>query len=404
MITTTIGDYCPFKYGKTLSAAKRISGPIPVYGSNGRVGFHNHPCVDTHGIIIGRKGTAGAVHICKSAFWPIDTTYFVVKENYFETVYTYYLLKSLNLEGMNTDSAVPGLNRKNAHAIKIKILKNLNDRVNVGRYISLFDDKIENNQKMNETLEAMMRAIFKSWFSDFDPVYAKIAGEQPIYMDTITADLFPCSISNKGLPNGWSIDNLTKYATLNSNSFTTRNLPEEIYYIDLRSTKNGEILRTRIHTRDDAPGRARRILNEGDTIVGTVEPTNRSFAYIGKLTFPITASTGFAVLTPTRKEYSEFIYCAVSEDKNINRLSQLAEGTTYPTVRPKFVIETPVPNAGDEIVFAFHKQVANLMKRVVQNREENKTLVKLRDTFLPKLMSGQLQIPDIKVSFKEETN
>ena len=84
IIQTTLGEFCPFKYGKGLSSNKRVSGNFPVYGSNGIVDFHNEAYVKTHGIIIGRKGSVGALHISDGPFWPIDTSFYVVKGDYFE--------------------------------------------------------------------------------------------------------------------------------------------------------------------------------------------------------------------------------------------------------------------------------------------------------------------------------
>ena len=85
-IQTTVGEFCPFEYGKGLSEKKRLFGNIPVYGSNGIVGMHNESFVKTHGIIIGRKGTVGALHLSDRPFWPIDTSFYVVKEDYYEII------------------------------------------------------------------------------------------------------------------------------------------------------------------------------------------------------------------------------------------------------------------------------------------------------------------------------
>ena len=192
--------------------------------------------------------------------------------------------------------------------------------------LGALDDKIENNRQMNETLEEMARAIFKSWFVDFDPVHAKAAGNAPVHMDAETAALFPNSFGDDGLPTGWNENELTQYATLNSKSHNTRNAPEEVWYADLANTKNGKIESYDHFLWSDAPSRAKRILEEGDTIVGTVRPGNRSFAYIGKSERPITGSTGFAVLTPTKKEFREFFYYAATSNENIDRLAHLADG------------------------------------------------------------------------------
>ena len=80
-IETTVGDYCPFRYGKGLPQKKRLSGPFKVYGSNGCVDNHNESHVNGPGIIIGRKGSVGAVHLSLEPFWPIDTTFYIEKES-----------------------------------------------------------------------------------------------------------------------------------------------------------------------------------------------------------------------------------------------------------------------------------------------------------------------------------
>ena len=254
----------------------------------------------------------------------------------------------------------------------------------IASVLGALDDKIENNRRMNETLEEMARAIFKSWFVDFDPVHAKAAGNA----------LFPSSFGDDGLPVGWSKEELTSYAILNSKSHSARNAPEEVWYADLANTKNGVIENVEHYTWLDAPSRAKRILQEGDTIVGTVRPGNRSFAYIGRSDSLITGSTGFAVLTPKKDVFREFIYCAATSDENIDRLSHLADGGAYPAVRPNVVSETPVSISSENLMLAFHLQTADLLTKATTNILENQTLVELRDTLLPKLMSGEIRVSD----------
>lgn len=173
-IETTVGEYCPFIYGKALPQSKRIPGNIPVYGSNGIVDFHNSSCVNTAGVIIGRKGSVGAIHLSEKPFWVIDTAFYIVNDDLEELKFTYYLLKTLGLSEMNSDSAVPGLNRENAHSLKIKIPKDKFHRCEIGKRLSIFDQKIQLNTQINQTLEQIAQALFKSWFVDFDPVRAKV--------------------------------------------------------------------------------------------------------------------------------------------------------------------------------------------------------------------------------------
>ena len=270
----------------------------------------------------------------------------------------------------------------------------LAEQKSIASVLGALNDKIENNRRMNETLEEMARAIFKSWFVDFDPVHAKAAGNAPAYMDAKTASLFPSSFGDDGLPVGWSKEELTSYAILNSKSHSARNAPEEVWYADLANTKNGVIENVEHYTWLDAPSRAKRILQEGDTIVGTVRPGNRSFAYIGRSDSLITGSTGFAVLTPKKDVFREFIYCAATSDENIDRLSHLADGGAYPAVRPNVVSETPVTISSENLMLAFHLQTADLLTKATTNILENQTLVELRDTLLPILMSGEIRVSD----------
>ena len=108
----TIGEFAPFKYGKALKKDDRVPGPFPVYGSSGIVGTHEKALVTAPAIIVGRKGNVGSVYWSKDDFHPIDTVYFVETEHC--TIYLYYAL--LHTHFINTDVAVPGLNRDFAHS------------------------------------------------------------------------------------------------------------------------------------------------------------------------------------------------------------------------------------------------------------------------------------------------
>src|SRR5690606_31442570 len=126
--------------------------------------------------------------------------------------FKYYLLKSLGLDRMNADSAVPGLNRDAAHARAIRVPP-LSEQRAIAHILGTLDDKIELNRRMNATLEAIARAILKSWFVDFDPVHAKARGEQPYGMDADTAALFPDAFEDSELgpiPAGWGIADFGK--------------------------------------------------------------------------------------------------------------------------------------------------------------------------------------------------
>jgi type I restriction enzyme S subunit len=252
--------------------------------------------------------------------------------------------------------------------------------------------KIDLNRRMNETLEAIARALFKSWFVDFDPVRAKAEGRDPGLPKPI-ADLFPDSFEDSELgeiPNGWEVGTLADYAELNPESWSKDTAPDEIEYVDLANTKWGKIETTQRHFWGDAPSRAQRILRPGDTVVGTVRPGNGSFAFISDP--GLTGSTGFAVLRPRMPAYRELVYLAATTQENIERLSHLADGAAYPAVRPEVVIATQAVRPNHALVERFALSTAPLIARVAVNGRESRTLAALRDTLLPKLISGELRV------------
>jgi type I restriction enzyme S subunit len=120
-----LGDILTFNYGKGLPKRKRTGSGFPVYGSSGITDYHSEYLVKGPGVITGRKGTLGVINYSFDSFFPIDTTYYILnsRENS-NLLFEYFLLKQLNLGAMNTDSAVPGLNRENAESIEINIPSN----------------------------------------------------------------------------------------------------------------------------------------------------------------------------------------------------------------------------------------------------------------------------------------
>lgn len=114
-----IEDIIELAYGKALKKTDRVEGAFPVYGSGGLTGTHNESLVDGPGVIVGRKGTVGAIYWEDQSFFPIDTVFYVKCKEGMTLVYSYYLLQTLGLEDMNTDAAVPGLNRNNAYRLEI---------------------------------------------------------------------------------------------------------------------------------------------------------------------------------------------------------------------------------------------------------------------------------------------
>jgi len=266
------------------------------------------------------------------------------------------------------------------------------------------DDRIALLRETNVTLEAIAQALFKSWFVDFEPVRAKQKGREPEGMDAETAALFPDSFEESELglvPSGWQVGTLANLATLNPESWTVKKHPSTVAYIDLANAKNNEIAAITDYSFDDAPSRARRVLRDGDTIVGTVRPGNRSFAFIHEPAENLTASTGFAVLRPTVIAHTEFVYLAATQDSSIEHLAHVADGGAYPAVRPEVVANIQCVLPSNEVMQAFHNLTGPLLASIAENQQQAQTLATLRDTLLPRLISGQLRLPDAEALIEE---
>lgn len=398
----TIGDLVLLQRGIDLPDAERRPGSVPIMGSFGITGRHGEAACKGPGVTVGRSGaSAGAVSYIEEDFWPLNTCLYVKDFKGNHPRFAYYLLKTFDLASLNSGSAQPSLNRNFVHPIPASF-PDKHEQKAIASVLSALDDKIELNRRMNETLEAMARAIFKDWFVDFGPTRTKIAmrGQDPQKENVARApylapdiwSLFPDRLDDDGKPEGWDEGSVSDVALLNSESWSRANYPDTVDYVDLSNTKWGTIEATTHFVRGSAPSRAQRILRPGDTIVGTVRPGNGSYAFVSAQ--GLTGSTGFAVLRPTDSIYREAIYLAATSTENIERLAHLADGGAYPAVRSELVVATELVSAPKAVFSAFSSAACALIDRAEANKQENRTLAATRDLLLPKLMSGEIRVRD----------
>ena len=305
----------------------------------------------------------------------------------------WFLLAGLNgaLEPYFTGTTIKHLTGKAIAELQIP-LPPLPEQRAIAHILGTLDDKIALNRRMNETLEAMARALFKSWFIAFDPVRANMEGQDTGLPPDI-AVLFPDQLvdSEMGeIPEGWQQGTLNDLARLNPESWSSRNAPDRIRYVDLANTKWGSINDIQEFTWEDTPSRGRRVLRRGDTIVGTVRPRNGSFALIDR--DGLTGSTAFAVLRPATPTERELVWCTATSEDAIQRLAHLADGGAYPAVRPKAVLDTTVALPAPPVRLAFSSLAAPLVSRMGATQRESRTLAALRDTLIPNLISGQIRV------------
>ncbi|GKP12844.1 restriction endonuclease subunit S [Klebsiella quasipneumoniae] len=338
--------------------------------------------------------------------------------------------------GAKTGSAQAGANAKILGQFKLS-LPPLDKQEIIASFFKGLNTKAQINSNICGILDQMAQALFKSWFVDFEPVKAKIAAldaggsqkeamlaamsvisgkdanalavleqEHPTKYDELraTAELFPAAMQESELGNipiDWTYTDLSSLALLNRSSWSKKNAPDSLNYVDLANTKWGIIHSIEQYLFVDAPSRARRILKAGDTIVGTVRPGNGSYAFIAENN--LTGSTGFAVLTPKESQFSTFIYiCATSAD-NIERLAHLADGGAYPAVNSDVVLATPciIPtdyNVSKKLISVFHHYTKCLFDHKQNILLQNKTLEEIRDVLLPNILSGKIDLSNLITS------
>ena len=396
----TLGNIAPFVYGKGLPKRKRNSaGNVPVFGSNGIIGYHDIALTNKPTIIIGRKGTVGKVHYSSVPCWPIDTTFFITDNDIDLARFKYYALKTLGLEHMNTDSAVPGLNRNAAHDLFLFVPENSEQRA-IAHILGTLDDKIELNRRMNKTLEEVARALFKSWFVDFDPVRAKMdgrwrPGESLPGLPAHLYDLFSDSLVDSELgeiPNGWEVKTLDQLTKLNPREPMKKGVVAP--YLDMAA------LPTSGSSSDDAVLReftsGTRFRNK-DTLLARITPCleNGKAAFIQSLLNYAVGwgSTEFIVMRaipPVPPEYAYLL--ARNPDFRAHAIQSMTGTSGRQRAQTEALASYPLPFPSVDIWLAFGLIVGQLFARMKSNNEEMHTLIATRDALLPKLISGELRI------------
>lgn len=391
--------------------------------------------LEAEDIVMTTRGTIGNVgYFDASIKYPVirinsGMMIFRANKDYWNPRFLYYVLTSPMIQeqilNLTSGSAVPQLPARDLKKFELPQVP-LETQNKIEQIISSLSDKIVLNEKQHQTLEQIAQAIFKSWFVDFAPVKAKInaleAGgsdedallaamqaisgkdkaqltqlqtENPEHYNQLrtTAELFPSAMQESELgeiPEGWNYGLLSDISELNKSSWTKRTLPSEVEYVDLANTKNGIIENTSRYAANEAPSRARRKLSKGDTIIGTVRPGNRSYAFIYDDSNMLTGSTGFAVLTPENRHFAEFLYIKATSEQSIDYLAHLADGGAYPAVRPEVVSSVPSILPSDALVRRFHHTVSPYFKSIGENNKESSLLTKVKLALLPKLLSGEI--------------
>ena len=440
-INCELGDVIELKRGYDLPKTTRLAGRIPVVSSSGESGFHNESKVTAPGVVTGRYGTIGKVFYLDTDFWPLNTTLYVRDFKGNDPLFIYYFLKTISYSDYTDKAAVPGINRNHIHKAKVKIPENIDCQKKIAKKLKDLDNKITLNRQINQTLEQMAQALFKSWFVDFDPVVdnALDAGffEQDLeFSDELlrraearkavreNADfkplpedirqLFPaafeeCSEPSIGLggwvPEGWKVNILGEITSELRRGISPKYIEEGgVQVINQKCIRNHEVSYEAARRHDQEAKRIDgRALKLGDVLVNsTGVGTLGRIAQVTYLSETTVADSHVTVVRVSDNACPIFTFgqLMLSMETLIERLGEGSTGQTELSrkiLSEQFVVLPPF-----DIAEKAERSFQSFSEKQESNRQQNSELIKLRDTLLPKLISGELRLSGSEVDTAEE--
>ena len=274
------------------------------------------------------------------------------------------------------------------------LLPLLDEQKAIASVLGALDDKIENNRRMNETLEEMAQAIFKSWFVDFDPVHAKATGNTPAHMDAETAALFPSSFSDNGLPAGWSFSTIEEYGDVITGK-TPSTKRSEYYgneYPFVKIPNMTSVWVTETETALSEAGhltQSKKLLQKGTVIVSCIASPGE----VSIVSKPSHTNQQINAVVPNEDCPTSWLYCALANLRS-KVIGMASGGSVTANLNKTDFSLIKIIHSSNAIMNSFDKKVCSLFDKILSNDEENQTLAKLRDILIPKLMSGEIRVKD----------
>ena len=376
----SLGDVCSrLSSGKNIKASEvHNDGLYPVFGGNGIRGFTDKQNFNGECAVIGRQGAyCGNVRYFNGVAYMTEHALVLQGNEKSETQFLAYLLSIMDLGRLSGQSAQPGLSVKTLKIQKVS-LPNLSDQRKIAGILSALDSKIENNNKINANLEAQAQALFKSWFVDFTPFK-----DQPF----VDSELGP-------IPQGWKVGKLGDIGEIVGGSTPSKSKPE--YYTthgiawltpkDLSTSKAKFTSRGEIDITDEGyNSTSTKLMPRGSVLFSSRAP-------IGYLTIAkneICTNQGFKSLVPNGAG-TGFIYYTLRH--LTPQIENRATGSTFKEASATLMrsVETIVPPTS--ILNKFEELLRPILQFQEKKEEENQRLAALRDTLLPKLMSGEIKL------------
>ena len=384
-----LGDLIIFQRGHDLPKTKMQGGEYPVVGSNGIIGYHNEYTTEAPSITIGRSGNVGKPFLFKGRSWSHNTSLYIKEYKAVDPIFIYYFLQTLDLGNYAGGSAVPTLNRNHIHTLNVYVPTDIAEQRKIGAVLSAIDDKIELNNAINENLEQQAHALFKAWFGDFEP-FGGIMPEN-WRMGTFS------EIIESTLGGDWGKEE------------PTGNYTEQVYCIrgaDIPEVKAGNkgkmptryILPKNYKSKKLVPDDIVIEISGGSPIQSTGRSTVIPQSLLNRYDMGMVCTNFCRAIKPIQG-YSKFIYYYWQYLYDRKVFFSYENGTTgIKNLDISGFIETePVIIPSVEALDKFNELSSVYFQQIFANGLENEKLSSLRDTLLPKLMNGEIDVSEVKI-------
>ena len=396
-----------------MKKADRRPGPYPYYGASGVVDHVDQYIFEGEYLLIAEDGEnlrnrkLPVAFIATGKFWVNNHAHIVWSNALSNTRFLAYLLDRIDISGYLSGSTMPKLTQGNMNRIEVRLpTKPVQDAIVT--FVSSLDRKLYLNLRMNRTLKKMAAAIFKSWFIEFDPVHAKAEGRAPNRPDEI-ADLFPDAFEDSDLgpiPNGWTVKALIEAITINPKRTLAKGTLAPFLEMSNMPTRGPSPDAWRM--REMTSGT--KFIN-GDTLVARITPCleNGKTAFVDFLYDEQVGwgSTEYIVLRPYGKIPPVFVYLlAPTPSFRTFAIRQMAGSSGRQRVPPESLSKyrLVIPERDSRIFRAFDDVIQPLFERIKLSMKQNRRLTGLRDTLLPKLLSGEIALPALRDNIEERDN
>ena len=272
----------------------------------------------------------------------------------------------------------------------------------IAHVLGTLDDLIELNRETNAILEEMARALFKSWFVDFDPVRAKLEGRRPAGMDAETAKLFPDHFQDSELgeiPKGWHVGKFGDVCETSRQGVSPEQIDPETPYIGLEHMPRRSIVLGEWETAAKVSS-GKSAFNKGEILFGKLRPY---FHKVGVAPVNGVCSTDILVLCPKQPDWFGFVLGHASSDALVQFADQSSVGTKMPRTNWKDLSSFKIVIPPQSVASAFSQIVRSHVDTIHESIFESRDLATLRDTLLPKLLSGEVSVERVEKRLAEMT-